>query len=55
LGYAYADLRFKHHYFRQFKAIELRARREKRGLWAEITLEQMPKWKQRFEHKTNGS
>jgi len=48
-GYAYADLRFKHPYFRQFKEIEKRARREKRGLWADIMLEQMPQWKQRFE------
>ncbi len=50
-GYAYADLRFEHHYYRQFKAIEKRARRAGRGLWADVTLEQMPPWKQRFERK----
>ena len=50
-GYAYADLRFGHHYHRQFKAIEKRARRAGRGLWASVTLEQMPKWKQRFERR----
>ncbi len=54
-GYAYADLRFKHHYFRRFEAIEKRARREKRGLWADVSLEQMPEWKQRFERRKNGS
>jgi len=50
-GYAYADLRFSHHYYRQFKVIEQRARKEGRGLWADVTLEKMPQWKQRFERK----
>jgi endonuclease YncB( thermonuclease family) len=50
-GYAYADLRFRHHYYRQFKNVEKRARRAERGLWADVTLEQMPGWKQRFERK----
>ncbi len=54
-GYAYADLRFKHHYYRQFKQIEKRARREGRGLWADVTPEQMPAWKQRFERKRASS
>ena len=48
-GYAYADLRFKHPYFKQFKAIEKRARKSGIGLWKKVTLEQMPPWKQRFE------
>ncbi len=48
-GYAYADLRFDHPYFEQFKAIDKRARRAGAGLWQDVTLEQMPKWKQRFE------
>lgn len=48
-GYAYADLRFKHPYFKQFKAIEKRARKSGIGLWKNVTLEQMPQWKQRFE------
>jgi micrococcal nuclease len=50
-GYAYADLRFKHNYFKQFKDIEKRARGQERGLWADVTLDQMPEWKQRFEAK----
>jgi micrococcal nuclease len=50
-GYAYADLRFRHHYYRQFKEVEKRARRAERGMWAKVTLEQMPGWKQRFERK----
>ena len=48
-GYAYADLRFKHHYFDRFKAVEKRARKAGVGLWAEITPDKMPPWKQRFE------
>jgi micrococcal nuclease len=48
-GYAYADLRFDHHYDRQFRTLENRARREGLGLWAEVTLEQMPEWRQRLE------
>jgi len=54
-GYAYADLRFKHHYYKQFKDIETRARRDGRGLWADVTVEQMPDWKQRFERKGTSS
>ena len=48
-GFAYADLRFKHHYYRAFKSIEKRARRDSMGLWADASLEKMPPWKQRFE------
>lgn len=48
-GYAYADLRFDHHYFDRFKAIEKRARKNRTGLWADVTLDRMPAWKQRFE------
>lgn len=50
-GYAYADYRFKHPYKDQFKATEKRARRNGIGLWSNITLEKMPKWKQRFEQR----
>ena len=50
-GYAYADLRFRHHYYKQFKTIEERARRDGRGLWANVTMDKMPEWKQRFERK----
>ncbi len=48
-GYAYADLRFDHHYYKRFKGIEKRTRRAGTGLWADVTLDQMPAWKQRFE------
>lgn len=48
-GYAYADLRFPHHYFDRFKQIEKQARKDGRGLWADVTPDKMPSWKQRFE------
>jgi len=54
-GLAYADLRFQHHYYRQFKAIETRARREGRGLWADVTIEKMPAWRRRFEKRTTAT
>ncbi len=54
-GYAYADLRFPHHYDKQFKAIEKRARRSGIGLWAEVSLSDMPAWKQRFERLEIGN
>ena len=50
-GYAYADLRFDHSYKRQFEAIDKRARKAGVGLWAGVTPEQMPAWKQRFERR----
>ncbi|MFQ5464214.1 MAG: thermonuclease family protein [Phycisphaerae bacterium] len=50
-GLAYADARFPHPYKRAFMDIEKRARRQQRGLWATVQLEQMPKWRQRFESR----
>ena len=50
-GYAYADLRFDHHDYRQFRTIEQQARRAGRGLWAEVTPAEMPEWRQRFERE----
>lgn len=47
-GHAYADWRFHHPYEDRFKQGEKRARRERNGLWAVITPEQMPGWRQRM-------
>ena len=52
-GFAYADLRFDHHYYNQFKAIEKRARKASKGLWADVSLDKMPEWKQRFERRAS--
>lgn len=48
-GYAYADTRFKHGLFNKYKQLETLARSQKKGLWAKVTPEQMPKWKQKRE------
>ena len=50
-GYAYADLRFDHHYYKRFQKIEKEARKTGIGLWANVTFDKMPAWKQRFERK----
>ena len=46
-GYAYADLRFKHPFYDKYKSLESIARKQKRGLWENVTLEQMPPWLQK--------
>lgn len=45
-GFAYADLRFGHSFYNKYKQIESRARSAKKGLWQNITLDQMPQWLQ---------
>jgi len=46
-GYAYADGRFDHPFKRSFGELEKRAISAKVGLWAGVTREQMPEWRQR--------
>jgi endonuclease YncB( thermonuclease family) len=46
-GYAYAYLPFKHGLFNKYKQLESVARSQKKGLWAGVTPEQMPKWRQK--------
>jgi endonuclease YncB( thermonuclease family) len=48
-GYAYAYRRFNHCRKDRFLQLEQRARREKAGLWAKITPEQMPQWRRALE------
>ncbi len=45
-GYVYADLRFRHSYYSKYKQLEAGARAAKMGLWAEISPDQMPLWRQ---------
>lgn len=47
-GFAYADRRFAHMFRMGFEQCEKRAARERIGLWAEITPQQMPLWRQRY-------
>jgi endonuclease YncB( thermonuclease family) len=46
-GYAYTDLRFRHSYYYRYKQLEASARAIKAGLWAGVSAEQMPPWRQR--------
>jgi endonuclease YncB( thermonuclease family) len=51
-GYAYADLRFKHGSYNKYKQLESLARSQKKGLWAGVTPEQMPQWRQKRLYHT---
>jgi len=46
-GFAYADLRFRHSFYNKYRQLEAAARSQKRGLWQNVTREQMPEWLQR--------
>ena len=46
-GFAYADVRFKHSYYQHYQQLESAARRNKKGLWENVTREQLPGWLQR--------
>ncbi|NOX59938.1 MAG: hypothetical protein GXP29_13925 [Planctomycetes bacterium] len=50
-GYAYADWRFDHPLKSQFKRAERKARRNRVGLWAESSLDDMPAWRRRMERE----
>ena len=45
-GYAYADLRFKHGLYNKYKQLEAVARSQKKGLWQNVTRDQLPQWLQ---------
>ena len=48
-GFVYADTRFRHSLYNKYKQIESRARTGKKGLWQNVTPEQMPQWHQERE------
>lgn len=45
-GFAYADLRFRHSLYQTYQQLEAVARSQKKGLWKEVTREQLPEWLQ---------
>ena len=45
-GYAYADLRFRHSFYNKYKQLEASARRQNKGLWPNVTRDQLPEWLQ---------
>lgn len=50
-GHAYADDRFNHPWKNRFLNLEEKARKRGNGLWAAVTFEQMPPWRQRREQR----
>lgn len=47
-GLAYADLRFKHNSYHNYKRLEAAARSAKKGLWQDVKPEQWPSWRRRM-------
>ncbi len=43
-GYAYADSRFSHSFYNKYKQLQSRARSSKKGLWQNVTPNQLPQW-----------
>ena len=46
-GFASADLRFHHNFYNKYRQLEANARRLEKGLWQNVTREQLPEWLQR--------
>jgi micrococcal nuclease len=51
-GYGYAYTIFKHSFSNKYVQLERQARAAKRGLWKNITPEQMPEWLQKQRQKS---
>ena len=49
-GFAYADLRFDHSFYKKYQQLERAAQKSHIGLWKEVTPEQMPPWRQRMKY-----
>jgi len=45
-GYAYADTRFSHSFYNKYRQLQSRAKSSKKGLWQNVTPDQLPKWLQ---------
>jgi len=45
-GCAYADTRFSHSFYNKYKQLQSRARSGKKGLWQNVTPDQLPQWLQ---------
>lgn len=43
-GYAYADTRFSHSFFNKYRQLQSRAKSGKKGLWQNVTPNQIPEW-----------
>ena len=45
-GYAYADSRFSHSFYNKYRQLQSGARSGKKGLWQNVTPDQLPEWLQ---------
>jgi len=45
-GYAYADSRFSHSFYNKYRQLQATARSGKKGLWQNVTPDQLPEWLQ---------
>ena len=43
-GYAYADSRFRHSFYTKYKQLEAVGKAQQKGLWLNVTREQLPEW-----------
>ena len=43
-GYAYADSRFSHSFYNKYRQLQATARTGKKGLWQNVTPNQLPQW-----------
>ncbi|UCG55852.1 MAG: thermonuclease family protein [Phycisphaerales bacterium] len=43
-GFAYADLRFRHSLYHKYEQLQAGARRKQKGLWKDVSREQLPQW-----------
>lgn len=48
-GYGYAYTSYPHPWMPRFIDLEKRARKQKRGLWKDVTPDKMPVWRRKFE------
>jgi endonuclease YncB( thermonuclease family) len=46
-GFAYAELRFRHSLYNKYKQLEASARSANKGLWQNVTRQQLPEWLRR--------
>lgn len=45
-GFAYADTRFSHSFYNKYRQLQAVARSDKKGLWQNVTPDQLPEWLQ---------
>jgi len=45
-GYVYADSRFSHSFYNKYRQLQAGARSAKKGLWQNVTPDQLPEWMQ---------